>query len=289
MEQAVIVAARRTAIGNLGGALSGLPAHALGQTVIGALLAGTDVSGSDVQQVILGQVLTAGQGMNPARQAARGAGIADEATAFGINQVCGSGLRAVMLGAQQIMLGEADIVVAGGQESMSQAPHVAHLRPGKKLGDLTLVDTVMRDGLSDAFYGYAMGVTAENVARKYGINRQAQDEFAVTSQMRAAAAQLELHVHGFARRHAGTDDLFVAGDRFLELLLDLRLAHRRREHPRTDHVHVVGVVPAALEQLVQHVRAVATDDRAQRVVVPHAERDQVEPLRDQAVRLRPQR
>ncbi|MCB1518598.1 MAG: acetyl-CoA C-acetyltransferase [Hyphomicrobiaceae bacterium] len=230
-EQAVIVAARRTAIGNLNGALSALPAHALGQTVIGALLEMSGIGGKEVDQVILGQVLTGGQGMNPARQAARGAGIADDATAFGINQVCGSGLRAIMLGAQQVMLGEADIVIAGGQESMSQAPHVAHLRPGKKLGDLNLIDTVMRDGLTDAFYGYAMGVTAENVARKYGIARQDQDEFALQSQMKAADAQ----EHGrFADEIAGVtiktrkgesvvdSDEFIRADTSLDALLKLK-------------------------------------------------------------------
>lgn len=230
-EQPVIVAARRTAIGNLNGALSALPAHELGQTVIGALLEMSGVDGNEVDQVILGQVLTGGQGMNPARQAARGAGIADEATAFGINQVCGSGLRAVMLGAQQIMLGEADVVIAGGQESMSQAPHVAHLRPGKKLGDLKLIDTVMRDGLTDAFYGYAMGVTAENVARKYGIARQDQDEFALQSQMKAADAQ----EHGrFADEIAGVtiktrkgdsvvdSDEFIRADTSLDALAHLK-------------------------------------------------------------------
>jgi acetyl-CoA C-acetyltransferase len=185
MGDVVIVAAKRTPIGSLNGALSALPAHALGATAIRAALADAGVPPEDISETILGQVLTAGQGMNPPRQAARAAGLPDAAPAALINQVCGSGLRAVALAAQQIVTGSADIVVAGGQESMSNAPHVALLRQGKKLGDMTLRDTVMSDGLSDAFYGYPMGVTAENVARAHGITRDAQDAFALRSHMQA--------------------------------------------------------------------------------------------------------
>jgi acetyl-CoA C-acetyltransferase len=188
MRNVVIVAARRTPIGGLNGGLATLPAHALGAVAIRAALADAGLDAAAVDETLLGQVLTAGQGMNPARQAARAAGLPDTAPAATVNQVCGSGLRAVALAAQQIMTGSADVVVAGGAESMSNAPHVAFIRPGRKLGDLALRDTVMSDGLSDAFYGYPMGNTAENVARQFGLSRAAQDEFAAHSHARAAAA-----------------------------------------------------------------------------------------------------
>jgi acetyl-CoA C-acetyltransferase len=184
----VIAAARRTPIGTLKGALSPLAAYELGATAIRAALADAGVAPDEVDETILGQVLTAGQGMNPARQAARLAGLPDAAPAALVNQVCGSGLRAVVLALQQIQTGSAAIVVAGGQESMSNAPHVAAIRQGKKLGDLALRDTVMSDGLSDAFYGYPMGNTAENVARAHQIGRAAQDAFAFRSQQKASAA-----------------------------------------------------------------------------------------------------
>ncbi|MCD7059722.1 acetyl-CoA C-acetyltransferase [Pelagibacterium xiamenense] len=186
-----IVAAMRTPIGVLGGGLASLPAHALGTTAIAAALEAARVAPDAVEETIMGQVLTAGAGQNPARQAARGAGIPDKSTAFGVNQVCGAGLRAVALGYQQILCGDAEVVVAGGQESMSQAPHVAMLRAGKKLGDINFVDTVMRDGLMDAFYGYPMGVTAENVARQCDVTRDAQDAFALASHQKASAATRE--------------------------------------------------------------------------------------------------
>ncbi len=184
----VIVAARRTPIGSLNGGLAPLRGHELGAAAIGAALGDAHVDAAEVDEVILGQVLTAGQGMNPARQAARKAAVSDSSTAALVNQVCGSGLRAVALGAQQIETRAASIVVAGGQESMSNAPHVVELRQGKKLGDLALRDTVMSEGLSDAFYGYAMGSTAENVAQRYQIGREAQDSFALGSHQKAAAA-----------------------------------------------------------------------------------------------------
>jgi acetyl-CoA C-acetyltransferase len=184
----VIVAARRTPIGSLGGSLSPLTAQELGAVAIRAALADIGLAPEAVDEVLLGQVLQAGHGMNPARQASRAAGLPDGAPAALVNQVCGSGLRAVAMAAQQIETGMANIVVAGGQESMSNAPHLALVRPGKKLGDLTLRDSARLDGLTDAFYGYPMGVTAENVASRYGIGREAQDAFALASHRKAAAA-----------------------------------------------------------------------------------------------------
>lgn len=183
-----IVGARRTPIGSLNGALAGLSAHQLGSHAIAAALTASGLPADAVEEVIMGQVLTAGVGMNPARQSARAAAIPDSAPAMTINQVCGSGLRAIALAAQQIALGERDLVIAGGQESMSNAPHVAVLRRGAKLGEITLADTVLRDGLTDAFFGYPMGNTAENIAEKYGISRTAQDAFALASQQKASAA-----------------------------------------------------------------------------------------------------
>lgn len=188
MPSIVIAGARRTPVGSLGGSLSAQAAHELGAVAIRAALAEAGVEAGVVDETILGQVLTAGQGMNPARQASRAAGLPDTSPALTVNQVCGSGLRAVALGAQQILTGGAEVVVAGGQESMSGAPHVAVLRAGKKLGDVTLRDTVMTDGLTDAFYGYPMGVTAETIARAHAITREAQDRFACASHQKASAA-----------------------------------------------------------------------------------------------------
>jgi len=185
----VIAGAVRTPVGAFNGAFASTPAHDLGKTVIAELLSRTKVAPEEVDEVILGQILTAGQGQNPARQASIGAGLPNGTTAWGINQVCGSGLRAVALGMQQILTGDADIIVAGGQESMSMAPHVAHLRGGVKMGDFAMIDSMIRDGLWDAFNGYHMGVTAENVAREFQITRDAQDEFAVASQNKAETAQ----------------------------------------------------------------------------------------------------
>ena len=185
----VIASAARTAVGSFNGSLSGLAAHELGAVAIGAALERAGVAAAEVSETILGQVLTAAQGQNPARQAHIAAGLPEGAAAWGINQVCGSGLRAVALAAQQVALGDATIVVAGGQESMSRATHAAHLRAGQKMGDLAFVDTMIRDGLWDAFNGYHMGVTAENVARQFQIGRDAQDAFALASQNKAEAAQ----------------------------------------------------------------------------------------------------
>ncbi len=185
----VIVGAARTPVGSFNGAFGETPAHVLGSIAIKAALERAGVDPADVDEVIMGQILTAAQGQNPARQAAIGAGIPNEATAWGLNQLCGSGLRAVALGMQQIANGDADIIVAGGQESMSMAPHAAHLRSGTKMGDMKMTDTMMKDGLTDAFFGYPMGNTAENVARQWQLSRDEQDKFAVASQNKAEAAQ----------------------------------------------------------------------------------------------------
>lgn len=212
-----IVAARRSAVGRLGGSLASLPAHQLGAEVLQALLGHAAMPAEAVNEVILGQVLSAGAGMNPARQAARTAGLPDSCTAFGVNQVCGSGLRAVALGAQQIRCGDAQVVLAGGQEAMSQAPHLARLRQGHKLGDLPLVDSILHDGLTDAFHGCAMGATVQALATRLDISREAQDAFALQSQQRAVAAQAE--------------------GRFRDEIVPITVAGKRieqDEHPRAD-------------------------------------------------------
>jgi acetyl-CoA C-acetyltransferase len=189
MTNVVIVSAARTAVGSFNGAFANTPAHELGATVIDALVERAGIDKADVSETILGQVLTAGQGQNPARQAHINAGLPIESSAWSINQVCGSGLRAVALGAQHIQLGDATVVIAGGQESMSLSPHVAHLRAGQKMGDMKFIDSMIKDGLWDAFNGYHMGQTAENVAAKWQISREMQDEFALASQNKAEAAQ----------------------------------------------------------------------------------------------------
>ncbi|OYU38559.1 MAG: acetyl-CoA acetyltransferase [Pseudorhodobacter sp. PARRP1] len=189
MTNVVIVSAARTAVGSFNGAFAATPAHELGAAVIEAVVARAGIDKADVAETILGQVLTAGQGQNPARQAHIRAGLAKEASAWSLNQVCGSGLRAVALGAMHVQLGDSNIVVAGGQESMSLSPHVAHLRAGQKMGDLNFIDSMIRDGLWDAFNGYHMGQTAENVANQWQISREMQDEFALASQHKAEAAQ----------------------------------------------------------------------------------------------------
>ena len=188
MTEIVIASAARTPVGAFNGAFASLPAHALGTVAIKAAMERARIEGAEVDEVILGQILAAGAGQNPARQASVNAGIPVEHTAFGINQLCGSGLRAVALAAQQIATGDARIVVAGGQESMTQAPHAQQLRAGQKMGDLSLMDTMLRDGLMDAFHGYHMGNTAENVARAFQITRDEQDQFAYNSQRKAGEA-----------------------------------------------------------------------------------------------------
>jgi acetyl-CoA C-acetyltransferase len=185
----VIVSATRTPVGSFNGAFGATPAHELGAATIKSAIERAKLEPNAIDEVILGQILQAGEGQNPARQAAMKAGVPQEKTAFAINQVCGSGLRAVALGAQQIVNGDAAIIVAGGQESMSLAPHAQHLRGGVKMGEVKLVDTMLKDGLIDAFQGYHMGVTAENIAAKWQISREEQDRFAVSSQNKAEAAQ----------------------------------------------------------------------------------------------------
>jgi len=189
MTNVVIASAARTPVGSFLGSFANTPAHDLGATVLAELVKRAGIDANEVSETILGQVLTAGQGQNPARQAHINAGLPEASAAWGINQVCGSGLRAVALGAQHIQLGDADIVAAGGQESMSLSTHVAHLRAGHKMGDVKYIDSMIKDGLWDAFNGYHMGQTAENVAEKWQISRDAQDEFAVQSQNKAEAAQ----------------------------------------------------------------------------------------------------
>ncbi len=185
----VIVSAARTPVGSFGGSLSSLAAHELGAIAIKEAIARAKIQATDVDEVILGQILTTGGGQNPARQAAMAAGIPQEKTAWGLNQLCGSGLRAVALGMQQIANGDASVIVAGGQESMSNAQHAAFLRNGTKMGEMKFLDTMLRDGLLDAFHGYHMGTTAENIATKWQISREEQDQFAVASQNKAEAAQ----------------------------------------------------------------------------------------------------
>jgi acetyl-CoA C-acetyltransferase len=189
MSEIVIAGAVRTPIGSFNGVLSSVPAHYLGQTVIAEAMRRANVDAKEVSEVIMGQILAAGEGMNPARQAAIGAGVPVEATAYTVNQVCGSGLRTVALGYQALRSGDSSIVVAGGHESMSRAPHCIHLRNGVKMGDTDLVDTMIKDGLWDAFNGYHMGNTAENVAQRWQITREQQDQLAQRSQARAEAAQ----------------------------------------------------------------------------------------------------
>ncbi len=233
MEDVVIVSAARTPVGSFNGAFAAVPAHVLGTAALTAAMERAHLDPNDVQEVILGQVLTAAQGQNPARQAARHASIPDGATAFGINQVCGSGLRSVALAAQQIRTGESAIVLAGGQESMSQSTHAAYLRAGTKMGDLGLVDTMIKDGLWDAFHGYHMGTTAENVATQFQITRAEQDDFAVRSQHKASAAQKEgrfkdeivpVTIKGRKGDTVVSDDEYIRHDSTPEIMAKLRPA-----------------------------------------------------------------
>ncbi len=233
MEDVVIVSAVRTPVGSFNGAFGGVPAHVLGQAAIRAAIERAGIEPGEVDEVILGQVLTAAQGQNPARQAARAAGVPDSATAFGINQVCGSGLRTVALAAQQIRSGESAVVVAGGQESMSQSAHAAYLRAGQKMGDLGLIDTMIKDGLWDAFNGYHMGTTAENVATKFQITREQQDAFAVASQHKASAAQKSgrfkdeitpVTIKGRKGDIVVSDDEYIRHDSTAEMMAKLRPA-----------------------------------------------------------------
>jgi acetyl-CoA C-acetyltransferase len=231
MEDIVIVSAARTPVGSFNGALASLSAHELGAVALQGAFARAGLDAADVDEVILGQVLTAGEGQNPARQAARAAGVPDARTAFGINQVCGSGLRAVALAAQQIRTGESAIVAAGGIESMSRSRHAAHLRDGTKMGGVEFVDTMLKDGLWDAFHGYHMGNTAENVATKYQLTREEQDAFAVASQQKASAAQkagrfadeiVPVTIKGRRSETVVSDDEYIRHDASLETMTRLR-------------------------------------------------------------------
>ncbi|HEX4260267.1 MAG TPA: acetyl-CoA C-acetyltransferase [Acetobacteraceae bacterium] len=233
MDDIVIVAAARTPVGSFNGAFASVPAHTLGMVAVKAAMERAKLDPGEVDEVILGQILTAAQGQNPARQAAIAAGIPDGKTAFGVNQLCGSGLRAVALGAQQVMTGQSEIIVAGGQESMSQAPHAAYLRAGVKMGELGLIDTMLKDGLWDAFHGYHMGNTAENVAQKYQITREQQDEFALASQQKASAAQksgrfrdeiVPVTVKGRKGDTIVADDEYIRHDTTMEMMQKLRPA-----------------------------------------------------------------
>jgi acetyl-CoA C-acetyltransferase len=233
MEEIVIVSAARTAVGSFNGAFGATPAHILGAAALKAAIERAGLSPEDIDEAILGQVLTAAQGQNPARIAARNAGIPDSKTAFGINQVCGSGLRAVALAAQQIISGQSDIVIAGGQESMSQSTQASYLRGGTKMGNVEFIDTMIKDGLWDAFNGYHMGMTAENVATKWQITRAAQDELALGSQKKAAAAQKagkfkdEIVPVTLTTRKGDvtvSEDEYIRGDTSAEALAKLRPA-----------------------------------------------------------------
>jgi len=233
MEDIVIVSAARTPVGSFNGGLGTLPAHSLGTIALQGAFERAGIEPGDVDEVILGQVLAAGEGQNPARQAARAAGVPDARTAFGINQVCGSGLRAVALAAQQIRTGESAIVAAGGMESMSQSQHSAYLRAGTKMGGVEFIDTMLKDGLWDAFHGYHMGNTAENVASKYQITREQQDAFALASQQKASAAQkagrfkdeiVPVTIKGRKGDTVVADDEYIRHDSSMETMARLRPA-----------------------------------------------------------------
>ncbi len=233
MDDIVIVSATRTPVGSFNGALSSLSAHELGTVALQAAFAHAGIEAADVDEVILGQVLAAGEGQNPTRQAARAAGVPDAKTAFGINQVCGSGLRAVALAAQQIRTGESAIVAAGGMESMSLSQHASYLRAGTKMGGVEFIDTMLKDGLWDAFHGYHMGNTAENVATKYQLTREDQDRFALGSQQKASAAQKSgrfkdeiapVTVKGRKGDTVVSDDEYIRHDASMETMTRLRPA-----------------------------------------------------------------
>jgi len=235
MSDIVIVAAKRTAIGRFLGGFSSLAAHELGAAVISNLIEETKLKTTDISEVILGQVLTAGHGMNPARQASLGADLSIETPAWGINQVCGSGLRTVALAAQAIQAGDSNIVIAGGQESMSNAPHAAHLRDGVKMGSGKLIDTMIYDGLTDIFNGYHMGITAENIAKEYEISREQQDTFALASQGKYQAALEE--------------------GKFADEIVPVTIKHRKGdvtvdsdEHPRATTLEILGSLRPAFDK-----------------------------------------
>jgi len=236
MTDIVIVSAARTPVGSFLGSFAAVPAHELGRTAITAALQRAKVDAKDVSEVVLGQVLTANQGMNPARQASRAAGVPDDAPAWSLNQVCGSGLRAVVVGYQQLKAGDAKIVVAGGQENMSMSPHAQNMRGGTKMGPVEFADTMIKDGLTDVFNQYHMGITAENVAEKWQITRQQQDEFATLSQQKASAAQkagkfkdeiVAVTVKGRKGDTVVENDEYIKHDATLEGAAGLRAAFKK--------------------------------------------------------------
>jgi acetyl-CoA C-acetyltransferase len=272
MTDIVIASAARTPVGAFNGAFASMSAHALGTIAIKAAMERAGIEGGDVDEVILGQILSAGAGQNPARQASVNAGIPVEHTAFGINQLCGSGLRAVALAAQQIATGDARIVVAGGQESMTQAPHAQQLRAGQKMGDLALIDTMLRDGLMDAFHGYHMGNTAENVAQKFQITRDEQDEFAFHSQRKAGEAMkagrfadeiAAVTVKGRKGDVVVSDDEYPKPDTTREILAKLRAAFNKDGTVTAGNASGINDGAAALVVM-------SADEAAKRGITPMA-------------------
>ena len=273
MTNIVIVSAARTAVGSFGGAFANTPAHNLGSSVLQAVVDRAGIDKSEVSETILGQVLTAGQGQNPARQAHINAGLPIEAAAWSINQVCGSGLRAVALAAQHIQLGDADIIAAGGQENMTLSPHVSHLRGGTKMGDVKYIDSMVRDGLWDAFNNYHMGQTAENVAQKWQISRAVQDEFAVASQNKAEAAQkagrFDDEIEAFTvKSHKG--DIIVGADEYIRHGATIEGMQKMRPAFLRDGGTVTAANASGLNDGAAAVLLMTADDAEKRGLEPLA-------------------
>ena len=273
MTNIVIVSAARTAVGSFGGAFANTPAHDLGSCVLQAVVDRAGIDKSEVNETILGQVLTAGQGQNPARQAHINAGLPIEAAAWSINQVCGSGLRAVALAAQHIQLGDANIIAAGGQENMTLSPHVSHLRGGTKMGDVQYIDSMIRDGLWDAFNNYHMGQTAENVAQKWQISRKIQDEFAVASQNKAEAAQkagkFDDEIVAFTvKSHKG--DITVDADEYIRHGATIEGMQRMRPAFLRDGGTVTAANASGLNDGAAAVLLMTADDAEKRGLEPLA-------------------
>ena len=273
MTNIVIVSAARTAVGSFGGAFANTPAHNLGSSVLQAVVDRAGIDKSEVSETILGQVLAAGQGQNPARQAHINAGLPIEAAAWSINQVCGSGLRAVALAAQHIQLGDADIIAAGGQENMTLSPHVSHLRGGTKMGDVKYIDSMVRDGLWDAFNNYHMGQTAENVAQKWQISRAVQDEFAVASQNKAEAAQkagrFDDEIEAFTvKSHKG--DIIVGADEYIRHGATIEGMQKMRPAFLRDGGTVTAANASGLNDGAAAVLLMTADDAEKRGLEPLA-------------------
>ena len=273
MTNIVIVSAARTAVGSFGGAFANTPAHDLGSSVLQAVVDRAGIDKSEVNETILRQVLTAGQGQNPARQAHINAGLPIEAAAWSINQVCGSGLRAVALAAQHIQLGDANIIAAGGQENMTLSPHVSHLRGGTKMGDVKYIDSMIRDGLWDAFNNYHMGQTAENVAQKWQISRKVQDEFAVASQNKAEAAQkagkFDDEIAAFkVKSHKG--DIIVDADEYIRHGATIEGMHKMRPAFVRDGGTVTAANASGLNDGAAAVLLMTADDAEKRGLEPLA-------------------